>query len=270
MEHKIKRIVLQPIGGLRNRLRATASAIDLSQELGAKLTVIWNANAECNAQWGDLFQPVEQIDQLRQHSKLLLRLKSRICPLLRCQKPLPLTKIDDLEEWIATHGKSCRLYIQSFSKFYRPHSESIKLFIPLPHLQQQINFLTQQEQIGIHIRRTDNKKSISESPLSLFETMIQEEINRNHEARFFLATDDLETERQLQNRFPNRITVQPNKLLDRNNRVAIQNAVVDLFALSRCKKVWGSYWSSFSVEAARIGGIPLTILKQEQKRGDAE
>ena len=46
-----------------------------------------------------------------------------------------------------------------------------------------------------------------------------------------------------------------------NDPRGIQDAVIDLYSLANCRKLIGSYWSSFSEVAAQLRGIELVIAK---------
>ena len=115
--------------------------------------------------------------------------------------------------------------------------------------------------IVIHIRRTDNEMSVRYSPTELFIRKIEEEINVNPTQQFYLATDDKTEEGHLLQMFPDNITVYEKQSLDRNDPIAIRDAVIDLYNLAQCKKIYGSYYSSFSDIAALWGGIEKEVLK---------
>jgi hypothetical protein len=51
------------------------------------------------------------------------------------------------------------------------------------------------------------------------------------------------------------------KVFGRSVTKGVKDAVVDLFCLSRTSKILGSYFSSFSQIAGRLGNIPVEILK---------
>ena len=88
------------------------------------------------------------------------------------------------------------------------------------------------------------------------------EIETMKAVRFFLSTDDPKEEALLKERFGNRIIINPKTSIDRNNPIAIQEALLDLYSLSRCRKIYGSYYSSFSDVAAIWGRVNKNILKQ--------
>lgn len=117
--------------------------------------------------------------------------------------------------------------------------------------------------IGIHIRRTDNKQSILHSPTYLFESRIAERIEQDADAKFYLATDSIEEEKRLKEIFGDAIITFDNKDTSRNTFQGQVDAYVELLMLSKCGELWGSYYSSFSEIAARIGQIKFERIMKE-------
>jgi hypothetical protein len=113
---------------------------------------------------------------------------------------------------------------------------------------------------GVHIRRTDNIKSIEKSTTSLFINTITDLLEKDDNQLFYLSTDDLETENQLKEKFAGHIINQNNKDFKRDTKSGMESAVIDLYALSATKNLLGSYYSSFSDIAAKIKNIPLQII----------
>ena len=108
--------------------------------------------------------------------------------------------------------------------------------------------------IGVHIRRSDHKKSIASSPDAAFEFFMDQEIAANPKTDFFLATDSPDTKHHFVKKYGSRITTFY-ETASRLRSQGVRNAVVDLYLLSRTRKVFGSHQSSFSQAAAIIGGI---------------
>jgi hypothetical protein len=159
-------------------------------------------------------------------------------------------------QWQSTLKAPKDLYISSFYEFYEGNAEA-SIFKPTLELQSQINQFTKDFDVhtyGLHIRRGDHKMAIERSPLSKFITIIEQEITKNKELKFFLATDDASVEQKLKAKFSEKIITKP-KNLSRNSTRGIQDAVLDLYILAKTQKVYGSYWSSFSEMAARLSGI---------------
>jgi hypothetical protein len=114
--------------------------------------------------------------------------------------------------------------------------------------------------IGVHIRRTDHTESINGSPLKSFIDTIRTDLLKDSSLNYFLATDDKEVEITLKKIFPGNI-ITYEKVYSRMNVEGIQDAMVDLYSLASTTKIYGSYFSSFSDMAARIGNIQLEIIQ---------
>ena len=134
---------------------------------------------------------------------------------------------------------------------------------PVKEIRLKIDFQKSNKNIiAIHIRRTDNIVSIENSPLELFEQVIDRYIASNVNVKFFLSTDDPLVKEKFGLIYPNNLVFLQHEL-NRNSCDGIRNALVDLFSLSLCGIIYGSYWSSFSTLAAVIGGSELKILKSD-------
>ena len=271
-------ITLEPIGGLANRMRAIASAIWLMKESNQELEVIWNLNEDLNCSFDVLFNRILNVSIIvkrekhyyvhhTNHPEFYKRIKAyfrnRLLGINYCVKEidfynlLPKSKLP-LDK-IAKKNKN--IYITTSQEFGDNHNE-FKVFIPSELIQQIIDKQVSKfnkNTIGIHIRRADNINSITRSPIELFISKIEEELHKNSNVNFFLAIDDKEIEQQLLNRFESKIIVYQ-KVLNRNLEKGIIDAVVDMYCLSNTKYIYGSYWSSFSDIAARVGNIELKVL----------
>lgn len=118
--------------------------------------------------------------------------------------------------------------------------------------------------IGVHIRRTDNQKSIANSPTSAFVRQMRLETSLTPDVKFFVATDSPATYAELKREFGKAIFEHSKASLDRDNANAICDAMVDLYCLSNCRKLIGSYWSSFTDTAWEIKGIEHVIIHEGQ------
>ncbi len=88
---------------------------------------------------------------------------------------------------------------------------------------------------------------------------MQRELEATPDTWFFLCTDDPEVAELLQARFPGRVLVLE-KELSRDTQAGMEAALIDMLLLARCRRVLGSYWSSFSQIASEIGGTDLEIV----------
>ena len=175
--------------------------------------------------------------------------------------------------WPNKHGEISKL-IQEHNRLYLSTcycimdypQEITHVLRPIPEIQQEIDAITQlfaPNTIGVHIRRTDNKASISGSPTTAFIDAMKKELETDNKVHFFVATDDTSVRTLLQNTFPGRIITQEFHKCHRDTLSGMKQAVVDLFCLARTTKIIGSYWSSFTDTAAEIGNTPLLIAGRE-------
>ena len=138
-----------------------------------------------------------------------------------------------------------------------PEHNYSKRFVPTDTLQSQIISVTSKftDTIGVHIRRSDHKAAIQYSSLKKFINAMDCRLKENSNTTFFLATDCIHTERELLNRFPDIILTYTKSSYCRNSKTGVQDALIDLYCLSKTNKILGSYYSSFSQVAAEISGI---------------
>lgn len=271
-------LTIVPLGGLGNRMRAVASAIQTAKETGCRLRIVWRATSDCNARWEDLFQPLRlaalglgegqaTIDHGTWTDTPASRGNLWLTALLRrgsydyqnsCYRP-------HADEHIATLLNKGRVFIATYYAFAEYSNELLQqIFVPTHQLAQQIDHtvsLFTPATVGIHIRRTDNRQAISESPLSAFRQRIDNALASGKADRLFLCTDDCAVRDHLTTLYGDRILCRRVKL-NRNSTEAIQDAVVDLWCLSRTKHILGSYYSSFSDTAAELGHATLEVVRK--------
>ena len=252
-------IIVQPQGGLCNRMRTIAGAYKLAQTINKKLIVFWVRNDELNERFDNLFvlTPFKVIDDHPGSfiQKWLWRIANRtdFFTLIDDQTILNSDfRNSPISEWAKELSYS-NLLICACHDITKDCDYSI--FKPLDAIRNRCPISKEENVIGIHIRRTDNVESVKFSPTELFVQRMNETIDNHGEVKFFLATDDPKEEAYLQEIYGNRIIVNHKTSLDRNNPIAIQEALLDLYTLTQCREIYGSYYSSFSDVAAIWGGV---------------
>ena len=256
-------VIIQPSGGLCNRMRVINSSLELAKRKNTKLLVLWYCADELNAPFESLFEPVKEFQvinfsSLKDLRKLWYQLTAR-------------TKINNADiENNKTDGvlnqdffDSIKLpaYIFTWEHFYQA-DEYFKLFKPTAELQKRIDEVTKhftKDMVSVHIRRTDQVTSIAYSKTENFIDLMNREIAANPDVKFFLATDDKDEETLLRKTFPGRIVSNENRTLRRDSLDGMYDALLDLYCLAACKKIIGSYYSSFTDTAAALGNIPKLI-----------
>lgn len=269
-------ITVIPKSGLCNRMRAIDSALSLSQATSRELSIVWIRNKILNCKFCDLFKPIDGITIVESKLRPFLYSNRKIqnfgLPSL-ARKIMNLTLIDKhqllelkkdskvLADYVA---KTKHAIIANNKRFY-PSKFEYQQFVPTDALQLRIEKETEKfnpSTIGVHIRRTDHKQAKEKSPLHLFKKALEDAIGENPLANFYLASDCPETKEHLLGKFGEKVITNNSKAV-RDSKEGMQQALVELYALSKTQKVFGSYGSSFSETACQISGIPeVTIVKE--------
>lgn len=257
-------LLLEPTGGICNRLRAIVSAQRLARDRGSSLVILWKRDHHLSARYGELFiKPVDILKVLPIARETTYRaVNAVICRVFRDrleQADIEAMNRENVDYTRHAAGRS--IFIRTHSRF---HCEcDFSLVKPLPEIVRTVAGyeLDRLGAVGVHIRRTDNQRSIEHSPTELFVEAMRMELAENPGAIFFVATDSPQDEQRLRRVFPGRIISHPKVSLNRRDPRAIRDALIDLYCLASCRKLLGSYWSSFSETAAAIGKMPLQIVK---------
>lgn len=268
-----------PVGGLGNRMRAIAGGIELARQTGQPLRIVWFRDAGLGCRFNQLFLPLQHegvslreaspadyllLDRPRPRNLFIPRLYQRLAYDLRIEERTTARGMYDgknFVQWIKGH----HTWMASYHYF---HSLTIPQgiyapFRPLPHLEQRIDAMARQlgdRPVGIHIRRTDHVQSIEESPT---EDFIKRMKQLSPDTRFYLATDDEQEKETLRKAFPGRVFTAESKA-ERGSLRGMEDALVEMYILSRTSLILGSAGSSFSATAANIGGIRLEIVGGEK------
>jgi hypothetical protein len=239
----------------------------LAQACDLPLNVFWYSDNLHNCSFSNLFVRPAEFSRLIESSELNLigrgiksfyeRVLKYTCtlhiPPERRPNPIPF-------EEFATHQAT---WIESYLPFFSSEPQ-YDFLSPNDHLRkviEQVCRLFKGRVVGVHVRRTDNDSAKENSPTRAFVRIMEEELAEFSDTRFFLATDSPEEEQLLQHQFKDRIVVYPKRTLARARKEGIQDAVTDLFCLSRTEKIIGSCGSSFTETASRISNIPLVIAQ---------
>lgn len=254
-------LIIQPIGGLCNRMRSINSAYKLAAMRGERLTVIWFCNQELGCSFDSIFQLNPTIHLINITSKFDIRkMFYQFTSQVIGNEEIRANKIDRTLNDNFRSSLKKRCYIATEEHFYP--ADSYELFQPLPELQQRIGAIISgfsAHTVGIHIRRTDNLPSIHKSATENFVSAMREELHKNPDTLFYLATDDAMEEAHLRNFFPDRILANTNKDLSRDSLRGMQDALIDLYCLAATDKIIGSFYSSFTDIAADMHHIPKMI-----------
>jgi hypothetical protein len=279
----MNKLYLEPIGGLANRMRVIMSAIEFKTKYGGEIFCIWNENSDLNAPFYELFDEIKVLNfkdqpcimnKLRSSNqttilkRFLSNVNNKLFGFDYCIKKHDVQQLVESEQiYEIVEKNKGSIYIESFMIDYNWEDQNINEVFRLKNtMKDKVGenskaFAIFDEVIGLHIRRTDNIEAIKNSPIELFIEKIEEKLEENKNTGFYLATDDQDIEFLLQKLYPGKILVY-NKNLSRDSLEGIQDALVDMYTLSKTAMIYGSHFSSFSTMAGKIGGIECIRLKK--------
>jgi hypothetical protein len=123
--------------------------------------------------------------------------------------------------------------------------------------------------IGLHVRRTDHvglaKGRGNYTDDDYFFKIIEDEIKKDAEVVFFLSTDNRNTQEMFLNRYPQNVIVYKKieRLENSLRHTSLFDTGIDMSLLTYCKRVEGSFHSSFSRIAVMLN------LKRRKEIGKA-
>ncbi len=269
-------LYVEPLGGLCNRMRTIASFYTVAREAGRELTVVWLRDAGMNCPCARLFSLPEGVTVVEGPfvTKPQMRLRSiarklthrtfgrrfdRTVENWEAKKALTPEAVRALGDR-SLYASSCYSLESEYEKY------DYSIFRPAPDIQALADAVIRKfpaNCVGIHIRRTDNAKSIESSQTADFVLRMRREAEKDPDVGFFLATDSPEEERLLMQEFPGRILTYEKRSLQRDSEQGIVDAYVDYLCLSRTRRIYGSFFSSFSRCAAALHGITLEIVTND-------
>ena len=239
---------LQVCAGFANRIRALVAGLCAAEDLKIPLVIHWPVSLDCACK----FSTVIDGESLPKTVKVL--------PYV-VDSPIEVVSAEDWKKVLSEWDTTSDLRIKSYGIFHGTETfeEHLRRLRPSPFvnefLRRRCGFIDWSSAMGVHIRRTDNLKSILGSP---FESFL-EAMRKQAPATFVIATDDADVRASLIQEFGPRC-VFPAYVLSRTTEEGMLHAATDFFALSKCPKILGSVGSSFSEIAARYGGSTLELV----------
>jgi hypothetical protein len=204
--------VIEPTGGLCNKLRVIFSYYKFLKSNDNNLTVIWIKSPECPGYFLDYFEPIDDIIFEYNNDKNL--------------------KID------------YRGY--SIIEEYMPDYKELKLlpFI-FKKIQNKINILDN-NYISVHIRRTDHVKLAKQNNCYTSDEQFFDFIEKHNNQNLYIATDNQETYNTFYNKYKNMIKFEYYKTQNYLRHTSLEDSIIDMYICIYSSKFMGSGYSSFS------------------------
>lgn len=269
-------MIVEPCAGLGNRLLGMASAYAAAQKLNRELVIIWKRETGCNIRAEELFDLPMQVVEISENGykkEPLARMmgdrekkkwRAKASRFLECDDVERITREEGYDALLRVIEAEPVIYIKAFGPICEVGAESYAFLKPSAAILGKGEPLFSQidaHTIGVHVRRTDHTEAIANSPLSLFVERMKEELAADASARFYVATDDAAVKQELREALPpEKLVFYEKGIIDRDSREGLQDALIEMLALSKCRKILGSYNSTFSLLPSYIGNIPLEVV----------
>ncbi|MCB9194449.1 MAG: hypothetical protein H6597_07955 [Flavobacteriales bacterium] len=253
-------------------MRAIASGMSLQMRSDFDYFVYWNIEDILNCPFEHLFEPLPALRMFSGRPPLSIMHSSR--------KNLFLPGIYRFLAGVEYYGEQefgafslTESFVNDLLEKESVHAvayfrfagtrEPYRHFVPRPFLQDRVEREVRRFDVftvGVHVRRTDNVEAIHVSPMPAFMERMEQEIAIEPRTNFYVASDSSEVKLALIDRFGDRVLTSGVDAR-RDRATGMEQAVVELYALSRTRKLLGSHNSSFSHTAAEISGIEEVVVR---------
>ena len=272
-------LVVEATGGLANRMQAISGAVKFASDYKIdKIKILWFNKSNCRCSFDDLFDRSalpENVKMVNFHllpgfydlvwKKFILKLYTKGFEYKSLRNNYDLeAKIRGL----VAKAPGSSVFIRTGHEFSEVPGD-LKIFKLSKKVQALLEEATKDfsaNTIGVHIRRTDSTESIAKSPSELFYEIMDREIAADPEVKFYIASDNDEEKRLMRERYGDR-TIMSFKEARRDTLEGMLDATVEMYTLAGTRRIIGSFWSSYSEMASRIGGIELERATRETGDG---
>ncbi|UMB60795.1 hypothetical protein MHL31_00950 [Lutibacter sp. A80] len=263
-----KTLYLLPYGGLCNRINAISSSIKFIENTDIKLKIFWENNLDLKADFIDLFEPIKikNVTLIKLQWYHIVYFRARKTNLFIPRILRNLLGINQIQNWSTKQGNLIDKIEGNKNYLSTCHSIGNKgaignVFKPILPLRNELKGLQEKfskKTIGIHIRRGDHISAIEASPIENFYTKMDEEIIKDKNTVFYLATDSKEIKSSLEKRYQGKI-ISYEMPLTRKSKSGMFGAIIDLWALSYTSKIIGTKLSMYSLVASEINETKLEL-----------
>lgn len=292
-------LVCHCMHGLGNRLRALGSCMSFAKESSRELVVVWAPDSHIEAKFTEMFltdlvvmekmpvewpfADVEKWDpvwsQFKFHNYMEMEGKGAV---------KGETIFDIPNKHMYYKGAYIMEADNSELTNWDKDNDMLRSLEPITEVSRMVrdlegNGLGSDNVVGLHVRNRTLEKDIKnvnfiqeygdeatktmdmwrqKSGVQNFIKQMNLIIKERPSTKFFVATDTFEVIGQLEELYPDRI-LSFKRTCDERDGECVRYALADLYALSKCKELYGSNWSSFTEAAERIGGIKAKLAGQD-------
>lgn len=247
-------IISDCVPGIGNRLYNLIYSSIFSKKTNYDLKINWRKNSHLNCNFEDIIS----FDFNYSHSTDI--------EVSKTEKYLFESNLEDGTPIIKNKNS---FYIDVYRGFaspginihdlYTEYKNICKLITPSNYIKNKLSVIENTKILGVHIRRTDQKMSIRNSPSYLFYEKIKEYCHKYD--RIYVSSDDVNEKNIIKQKFGSKV-IDHNCSSYKRDSIGSIDAIIDLFNLSNCDYILGSYGSSFSDIASNLKNKYLEVLKK--------
>ncbi|MDD4939185.1 MAG: hypothetical protein PHE18_04395 [Candidatus Omnitrophica bacterium] len=262
-----KYIIAVTYGGLCNRIKCLLSSMRLAEKYSKRLALFWPRDPDCNCSFSDLFEnKIDEVDRKQLEALACKDGDSRdyeICKTWRLltlpedNLPSRFSRVFPSERGGEIDFEYERIPLPVRGEFLK----HIKRLAPKRYIADKIEEFSQNFDgsiTSINIRTWEK-----EERRHLFnEGNVWRIIERQEEkSRFFIVCDSPEFVKKIITKYKDRVLYYPRRTYpgDRNSREGIEDALIELYLLSKSDKIKASLWSTFSEMAWWLGGCKAAV-----------
>lgn len=296
-------VLVHCMHGLGNRLRALGSAFAFAKNAQRVPVVLWESDAHIAAEFDELFNasnivlakklvpqwPFEDLDKYDASWKYF-----KFYNYMDVEKGAVKGELIENEPDKHIYYKGAYIMEAPEYTWWEADNEELRKLEPIGLVQENLDKLEQEglsSAIGVHIRNrtldadikgvdviaeygSEAAKIIEHWRIQSSYTAFVGEMDRiieeeDKNAMFYVATDTWDVISIMEEKFPGRILSTPRNCDDRDSE-CVKYAVIDMYALSKTKKLLGSNWSSYTEMAERLGGLKARLAGRDFGRTKAE
>lgn len=271
VEGQGKNIIVDVQHGLSNRMRALVSAQLLAEKNGRHLIVIWAPDMHCDAKFSDLF--LNNDIEVRNTLNGIDLTKADIYNYMDNEESAEKDKFIDHTSPRDIYVKSAYVLNHKYAG-WDAENEVLRRLVVHEDVMRKVNDFEVSDRVGIHVRMGGGKGHDSSpwnqpqnwseegqarmyywrgrSHFTVFLDEIDRRLDEEPDLTFFLAADSQETYDMFIGKYGEKIAYVKRSVYDRSLDQQ-KFALMDMILLSRTKYILGSYWSSFTEMAQRLG-----------------
>lgn len=292
-------LVCHCMHGLGNRLRALGSCMSFAKETSRELVIVWEPDSHIEARFWDMYtNPLVVIEnmpvqwpfaEVEKWDSVWSQFKFHNYMEMEGMGAVKGEKISDIPN---KHMYYKGAYIieadnEELTNWEKDNTQ-LRTLEPINPVKTMMKDMIakgvgSENVIGLHVRNRTLERDIKnvdfikeyggeatktmdmwrqKSGVHNFITLMDSIIKEKPSVKFFVATDTYEVIGQLEEHYPDRI-LSFKRTCDERDGECVRYALADLYALSKCKELYGSNWSSFTEAAERIGGIKAKLAGQD-------